>query len=53
MVPKITMTFLVIKTRDSLYGTLTEELYKEDLYAELLSENRGVAAKRDRCRKDI
>ena len=45
-VPKAVMCFLVNKSKSELQSELVRQLYKEDLFEELLKENDAVAAKR-------
>ena len=45
-VPKAIMNFLVNKSKSNLQSELVSNLYKDDLFDELLKENEEIAAKR-------
>jgi dynamin 1-like protein len=48
-VPKAVMCFLVNHCKQHIQNELVKELYKDELFAELLEEGAGVADKRTRC----
>ncbi|KAI9484415.1 putative dynamin-like GTPase Dnm1 [Zychaea mexicana] len=50
LVPKAIMHLLVNFTRESVQNRLVSELYREDLFSELLLEDSAVAAERTRCK---
>jgi dynamin 1-like protein len=52
-VPKACMHFLVNTVMERLPSRLVAELYKEDLFSELLREDDGVVRERERCRRDM
>lgn len=49
LVPKAVMHLLVNHCRESVQNKLVEEVYKEDLFAELLYEDESLAAERQKC----
>ena len=49
-VPKAIMHFLVTRAKTSVHNRLVEKLYREDLFAELLSEAPEVAQRRKAVR---
>ena len=53
MVPKICMSFLVLKTKMSLQNELIQNLYKEDQFDNLLVERGNIPQRRDQCRDDL
>ncbi|KAL5364516.1 Dynamin central region-domain-containing protein [Aspergillus floccosus] len=50
-VPKAIMHLLVNHSKDVVQNRLVSELYKEDLFAELLYEDDGIKAEREKCEK--
>jgi dynamin 1-like protein len=48
-VPKAVMCFLVNHGKQHIQNELVKELYKDEVFAELLEEGAGVADKRTRC----
>jgi dynamin 1-like protein len=48
-VPKAIMHFLVNKSKQDLQNELVSNLYKEELFDELLVESAEIAAKRKAC----
>ena len=50
LVPKAIMHLLVNFTRESVQNRLVSELYREDLFNDLLLEDSAVAAERTRCK---
>lgn len=50
LVPKAIMHLLVNFTRESVQNRLVSELYREDLFTDLLQEDSGVTAERARCK---
>ncbi|KAI9245681.1 dynamin-A [Phascolomyces articulosus] len=50
LVPKSIMHLLVNHSRESIQNRLVASLYKEDLFRELLQEDEGVAADREKCK---
>ncbi|KAK2759041.1 Dynamin- GTPase protein [Arachnomyces sp. PD_36] len=50
-VPKAVMHLLVNHCKDVVQNRLVSELYKEDLFAELLYEDDGIKAEREKCEK--
>lgn len=44
------MHLLVNFTRESVQNRLVAELYRENLFDDLLLEDQGVAAERERCK---
>lgn len=52
-VPKSIMHFLVNATLDSLPSKLVTDLYKEEMFSELLKEDEGVRGQRNRMRKEL
>ncbi|WJX26425.1 Dynamin-related protein 3A [Trifolium repens] len=49
LVPKAIMHFLVNKTKRDLHTVLIQNLYRDDLYEEMLQEPGEIALKRKRC----
>lgn len=52
-VPKACMHFLVNTVMDQLPSRLVAELYKEEMFADLLREDDNVVKQRQRCRRDL
>lgn len=52
-VPKATMHFLVNHLLDQLPTRLIAELYKEEMFGELLREDEAIVRQRARCRTDL
>ncbi|EEP76595.1 DNM1 protein [Uncinocarpus reesii 1704] len=50
-VPKAIMHLLVNHSKDVVQNRLVSELYKEDLFPELLYEDDGIKAEREKCEK--
>ncbi|CAG8387992.1 unnamed protein product [Penicillium salamii] len=50
-VPKAVMHLLVNHCKDVVQNRLVSELYKEDLFSELLYEDDGIKAEREKCEK--
>ncbi|KAL9110034.1 MAG: hypothetical protein Q9227_005373 [Pyrenula ochraceoflavens] len=50
-VPKAVMHLLVNHSRDEVQNRLVSELYKEDLFGELLYEDDGIVKEREKCEK--
>ena len=50
-VPKAIMHLLVNHCKDVVQNRLVSELYKEDLFAELLYEDDGIKAEREKCER--
>ncbi|RAL06882.1 dynamin-related GTPase DNM1 [Aspergillus homomorphus CBS 101889] len=50
-VPKAIMHLLVNHSKDVVQNRLVSELYKEDLFGELLYEDDGIKAEREKCEK--
>jgi dynamin 1-like protein len=50
-VPKAIMHLLVNHSRDEVQNRLVSELYKEDLFADLLYEDDGIKKEREKCEK--
>ncbi|KAL3470085.1 Dynamin central region-domain-containing protein [Aspergillus californicus] len=50
-VPKAIMHLLVNHSKDVVQNRLVSELYKEDYFAELLYEDDGIKAEREKCEK--
>ncbi|KAL1927844.1 hypothetical protein VTP01DRAFT_3249 [Rhizomucor pusillus] len=50
LVPKAIMHLLVNHSRESIQNRLVASLYKEELFKELLQEDEGVAAEREKCK---
>ena len=50
-VPKAVMHLLVNHSRDEVQNRLVSELYKEDLFADLLYEDDGIKKEREKCEK--
>jgi dynamin 1-like protein len=50
-VPKAIMHLLVNHSKDVVQNRLVSELYKEELFAELLYEDDGIKAEREKCEK--
>lgn len=52
-VPKATMFFLVNHVIEQLPTRLVSELYKEELFGDLLKEDEHIVRQRVRCRRDL
>ena len=50
-VPKAVMHLLVNHSKDGVQNRLVSELYKEDLFGDLLYEDDGIKAEREKCEK--
>ncbi|RMZ77826.1 hypothetical protein DV737_g4124, partial [Chaetothyriales sp. CBS 132003] len=50
-VPKAIMHLLVNHSRDEVQNRLVSELYKEDLFSDLLYEDDGIKKEREKCEK--
>lgn len=50
-VPKAIMHLLVNHSKEVVQNRLVSELYKEDLFPELLYEDDGIKAEREKCEK--
>lgn len=50
-VPKAIMHLLVNHSRDEVQNRLVSELYKEDLFGDLLYEDDGIKKEREKCEK--
>jgi dynamin 1-like protein len=50
-VPKAIMHLLVNYSRDEVQNRLVSELYKEDLFGDLLYEDDGIKKEREKCEK--
>ncbi|KAI9819515.1 MAG: Dynamin- GTPase protein [Pycnora praestabilis] len=50
-VPKAVMHLLVNHSKDVVQNRLVSELYKEDLFQDLLYEDDGIKAEREKCEK--
>jgi dynamin 1-like protein len=50
-VPKAVMHLLVNHCKDVVQNRLVSELYKEDLFSELLYEDDGIKAEREKCER--
>ena len=50
-VPKAIMHLLVNYSKDGVQNRLVSELYKEDLFGDLLYEDDGIKAEREKCEK--
>jgi len=50
-VPKAIMHLLVNHSRDEVQNRLVSELYKEELFGELLYEDDGIKKEREKCEK--
>jgi len=51
--PKAVMYFLVNESKKALQHELVSDLYKEDLFNELLKENDSIGIRRDQCKKTL
>merc|ERR1712086_892770 len=52
-VPKTIMYFLVNRARNRLQNHLVGQLYKDQLFEQLLAENENLAKAREKCRQTI
>jgi dynamin 1-like protein len=50
-VPKAIMHLLVNHSKDGIQNRLVSSLYKESLFEELLYEDDGIKAEREKCEK--
>jgi len=50
-VPKAVMHLLVNHSKDVVQNRLVSELYKEELFGDLLYEDDGIKAEREKCEK--
>ncbi|CAG8825102.1 19785_t:CDS:2, partial [Racocetra persica] len=50
LVPKAIMHLLVNHSRESVQNRLVSELYKEELFVDLLQEDENLASKRQNCK---
>ncbi len=50
-VPKAVMHLLVNHSKDAVQNRLVSELYKEELFGDLLYEDDGIKAEREKCEK--
>lgn len=50
IVPKAIMHLLVNHSRESVQNRLVSELYKEELFADLLQEDENLASERQKCK---
>jgi dynamin 1-like protein len=50
-VPKAIMHLLVNHSKDVVQNRLVSELYKEEFFAELLYEDDGIKAEREKCER--
>jgi len=50
-VPKTIMHLLVNHSKDVVQNRLVSELYKEELFGELLYEDDGIKAEREKCER--
>ncbi len=50
-VPKAIMHLLVNHSKDVVQNRLVSELYKEEYFAELLYEDDGIKAEREKCER--
>lgn len=50
-VPKAVMHLLVNHSKDVVQNRLVSELYREDLFSDLLYEDDGIKAEREKCQK--
>ena len=47
------MHLLVNHSKDVVQNRLVSELYKEDLFAELLHEDEGIKGEREKCEQSL
>ena len=50
-VPKAIMHLLVNHSRDEVQNRLVSELYKEEMFGELMYEDDGIKKEREKCEK--
>ncbi|CAG8546416.1 11428_t:CDS:10 [Acaulospora colombiana] len=50
LVPKAVMHLLVNHSRESVHNRLVEELYKDELFTELLQEDENIMSERQKCK---
>jgi dynamin 1-like protein len=50
IVPKAIMHLLVNHSRETVQNRLVSELYKEELFADLLQEDENLASERQKCK---
>lgn len=50
IVPKAIMHLMVNHSRETVQNRLVSELYKEELFADLLQEDENLASERQKCK---